>query len=541
MRLRFLLLPFLFVSSVLAQSVDLQLELMNQVGTDVSRKGDLVSGRVISPAQFQGDVVEGKIAELRSGSRQGGASVLTFNFSTLRHGGQVVRIKSRVKSVANSRGQADVDEQGRVVRQGSNRAGSSVKGANIGSRLGGLLGGGRGAAVGSLADVTAVALTDVTSDAPNIDFNAGSRLVLETSADGGGSLASLAPNQPMQNSPAPVHAPVSPVAEQGGQAQAGVDGQPQFATLKATFIPGEKTLFYDDFTDMGPDDAPAHFKVRGAGTELRAYGKVHQLTILQRTELAPNLTSLPQNFTYEAEIACEPEGGRVMSTLVLFSKTKEVFRLDLHITAAYWEFAASLRDPYSNLGSKRLETDGRKPARLAMWVQNGRLRVFYDGEKQLDFNQVEMAAIDRAELQHAFYGGKFIGYRMVRFAESTPDFGKVISSTGRYVTHGILFDTDSDHLKPESAPVRQSIARGLENNPNLKLLIEGHTDSVGSATHNMDLSRRRADAVKTVLVSQFNVETERLSTAGIGATKPIDTNDTPQGRAQNRRVELVKQ
>jgi OOP family OmpA-OmpF porin len=130
---------------------------------------------------------------------------------------------------------------------------------------------------------------------------------------------------------------------------------------------------------------------------------------------------------------------------------------------------------------------------------------------------------------------------MVRFAESTPDFSQVISSSGRYVTHGILFDTDSDRLKPESAPVIKSVARGLETNPNLKLQIEGHTDSVGSADHNLDLSKRRAEAVKAVLVSQFNVDAARLTTAGLGATKPIDSNDTPQGRAQNRRVEFVRQ
>jgi outer membrane protein OmpA-like peptidoglycan-associated protein len=112
---------------------------------------------------------------------------------------------------------------------------------------------------------------------------------------------------------------------------------------------------------------------------------------------------------------------------------------------------------------------------------------------------------------------------------------------GRYVTHGILFDTGSDRLKPESAPVIQAIARGLGTNPNLRLLIEGHTDSVGNAASNLDLSKRRAEAVRAGLVSQFSVDASRLTTAGLGASKPIDSNDTPQGRAQNRRVELVKQ
>ncbi len=83
---------------------------------------------------------------------------------------------------------------------------------------------------------------------------------------------------------------------------------------------------------------------------------------------------------------------------------------------------------------------------------------------------------------------------MVRFAESTPDFSQVISPL-RAVTSrtGSCSTPDSDRLKPESAPVIQSIARGLETNPNLRLLIEGHTDSVGDAAANLDLSKRRAE------------------------------------------------
>jgi outer membrane protein OmpA-like peptidoglycan-associated protein len=137
--------------------------------------------------------------------------------------------------------------------------------------------------------------------------------------------------------------------------------------------------------------------------------------------------------------------------------------------------------------------------------------------------------------------GVSVGYRSVRFAESTADFSDAITASGRYVTHGILFDTDSDRLKPESAAAIQGIAKGLAADPNLKLLIEGHTDSAGSAAHNLDLSKRRAEAVKLVLVSQFKVDAARLTTAGLGATKPMGSNDTPQGRAQNRRVEFAKQ
>jgi outer membrane protein OmpA-like peptidoglycan-associated protein len=318
--------------------------------------------------------------------------------------------------------------------------------------------------------------------------------------------------------------------------------QPELTAIRSTFVPGDKTLFYDDFTDMSGDDAPPHFKIRGAAPVLKVGGGIHQLTVAQRGSMFPNLTSLPKNFTFEAEIKMDNPVREIIN-LTLLSKMKPVFILSTSAMTKEVDLVASLRAPYSELGRKRAPASWAEPAKLALWVQNGRLRVYVNGEKHLDFNQVEMAPVDSIEFAHDFYGppSQSIGYRMVRFAESTPDFSQVISSTGRYVTHGILFDTDSDRLKAESAAVVQSIAKGLETNPNLKLRIEGHTDSVGNAAHNVDLSKRRAEAVKAVLVAQFNVDAARLTTAGLGSGKPIDSNDTPQGRSQNRRVELVKQ
>ncbi len=325
-------------------------------------------------------------------------------------------------------------------------------------------------------------------------------------------------------------------------AAAGATAQPEMTTLKSTFIPGDKTIFYDDFTDMTADDAPPHFKIRGAAPELKAAGNIRQLTITQRGTMIPNLKALPQNFTWETEIGANVVTGRVSFTMMLISKSKQILHWTMFGEGKQLDLVVSLRTPYQELGRKRLMgVNWGEPVKLALWVQNGRMRSFVNGEKQLDFNQVEMPPIDAIEFENGTLGaGASFGYRMMRFAESTPDFSQVISSSGRYVTHGILFDTDSDRLKPESAPVIQSIAKGLETNPNLKLQIEGHTDSVGAAAHNLDLSKRRAEAVKSVLVSQFNVDASRLSTSGLGSSKPIDSNDTPQGRSQNRRVEFVK-
>lgn len=321
--------------------------------------------------------------------------------------------------------------------------------------------------------------------------------------------------------------------------------QPEFKTLKADFVPGEKTVFFDDFTDMGPGDAPPHFKVRGAAPVLKEAGTVRQLTAAQNGTLTPNLTALPANFTYEAEVQFDVPKGRAGITHSFFSKNRETLQWVIYASQEATDLIVSLRSPkYEELGRRRItpRLNLTEPLKLALWVQNGRVRIFVNGEKQLDFNQVELPPTDRVELALGFLGaGPSTGLRSVRFAESTPDISQVINASGRYVSHGILFDTNSDRMKPESAAAVQAVAKALETNPNLKLLIEGHTDSVGNAAANLDLSKRRAAAVKAVLVSQFNVDASRLTTNGLGATKPMDSNDTPQGRAQNRRVEFVKQ
>jgi outer membrane protein OmpA-like peptidoglycan-associated protein len=112
-------------------------------------------------------------------------------------------------------------------------------------------------------------------------------------------------------------------------------------------------------------------------------------------------------------------------------------------------------------------------------------------------------------------------------------------STGKYISHAIQFDTGSDQLRPESINVIKEVAAALQKQPALKLRIEGHTDSTGDAAKNLDLSKRRAESVKGALI-RLGIGADRLTTEGLGQTKPMAPNDTPQGRAENRRVEFVK-
>jgi OOP family OmpA-OmpF porin len=105
--------------------------------------------------------------------------------------------------------------------------------------------------------------------------------------------------------------------------------------------------------------------------------------------------------------------------------------------------------------------------------------------------------------------------------------------------YGILFDTDSDVIRSESRPVLEEVLSVFKGEPEWKLTIEGHTDATGSDTHNQTLSRKRAESVAAYLRSG-GIDAGRLKTVGFGESKPVADNDTELGRAQNRRVELVR-
>jgi outer membrane protein OmpA-like peptidoglycan-associated protein len=140
--------------------------------------------------------------------------------------------------------------------------------------------------------------------------------------------------------------------------------------------------------------------------------------------------------------------------------------------------------------------------------------------------------------------GAFVGRNMDRQAaeikQTVP--GATVTREGEGILvkfdSGILFDTDKSDLKSAAQTNLQDLAASLQKNLNTNILIVGHTDNTGSDAHNMDLSVRRAESVKSFIVAN-NVASSRLTTSGKGESEPIADNTTVEGRAQNRRVEIV--
>lgn len=304
------------------------------------------------------------------------------------------------------------------------------------------------------------------------------------------------------------------------------------------FVPGERLLLFDDFTDMRPGAAPPHWKVRGASVTLDAPGR---LRLADDTRLTPNVAQWPANFTVEQEFVIDPkvdQGGmrwefgpgpgdpEVWLQLVFFPDGNQT--------------AVQLKAGDELVGEAQGKWNAGAPNTLQLWMQDGRMRVYFNGARLVDANQVTLAPPKFSMLEMRPGEGASYTLLRVRIAESAPGISQTLLSTGRFVTHGIHFDVNSDRLKDESLPVLKQVADALQAGAALRLRIEGHTDSTGDAAKNLDLSKRRAESVKQALVSRFGISAGRLATEGLGQTKPVAPNETPRGRAENRRVEFVK-
>ncbi|WP_296700113.1 OmpA family protein [Thiocapsa sp. UBA6158] len=134
--------------------------------------------------------------------------------------------------------------------------------------------------------------------------------------------------------------------------------------------------------------------------------------------------------------------------------------------------------------------------------------------------------------------GKPREQRMVTI--DAPEMARAIDATGRIALYGILFDFDQATVKPDSSVVLAEIATLLRSDAHLKLLVVGHTDNAGGFDYNRDLSQRRAEAVVTKLVQDHGADQARLFPVGVSFAAPVASNQTEEGRSQNRRVELVR-
>jgi outer membrane protein OmpA-like peptidoglycan-associated protein len=281
---------------------------------------------------------------------------------------------------------------------------------------------------------------------------------------------------------------------------------------------------------------------RGGVKVLRATGRSEILIPVGRT--------LPDRFTLEIDVIAPASAIHGSNEIVAFEGGPELDRGDQSANVAWSPGGAFILGGGQD-GSSAVTIPEALQPQLSDRVAH--LRVLMDGayfkmyvnDRRL-YNIPELAfkrdSVIRVLLDGVEVEGGAVYVTSIRLAESETDvLYDALAANGRWATQGILFETGKAELKPESTPVLKEIAATLKQHADLRILIEGHTDNVGTPAANLALSEARAAAVKTALVSGYGADTARITTKGLGDTKPAVPNTTAEGRAQNRRVEIVKQ
>jgi outer membrane protein OmpA-like peptidoglycan-associated protein len=333
---------------------------------------------------------------------------------------------------------------------------------------------------------------------------------------------------------------------------------------KFDFVPGEKIVVQEDFMQDAVGDFPDKWNTNSSGEVVTiSNNSGHWLMMPQPGTFMPEfIDTLPDNFTFEYDLFCingNKTGGwgtfhTVICQLPNRDKPQEWQFADnsfyYHIyggnstdaTITYTRKKNGTPETGNQIFTKQL-ADKNKSAHISIWRQKERVRVYFNEEKVLDipkaltpgvkYNSIiyYLPTVDEAN-QYAISN--------LRLAVGAPDTRNKLLTEGKWVTHGILFDVNSATIKAESYGTIKEIATVLKENADVKVKIIGHTDSDGDDKSNMDLSKRRAAAVKDFLVKEFLIDAARMETDGMGESKPVDKNTTPEGKANNRRVEFVK-
>jgi OOP family OmpA-OmpF porin len=305
------------------------------------------------------------------------------------------------------------------------------------------------------------------------------------------------------------------------------------------FVPGDKIVFEDDFRADTDGEFPAHWKlVAGQGVVNKVQDDpAFLLTDGNYAVVAPRVRGdayLSDPFTIELDYF-DKAGGYEKINIVLKSgdEEKTIF-VGYDVNADGFENNLAATYP----GDSEAFKD--KWHHAAIVFKNNQIKVYED-----QFRVLVMPDAGGFKPKTITIGGiadkdSPLMFKNVRIATGG-DMNLIdkLTKDGRIVTHGILFDVNQSTIKPQSMGAIAQIVKMLKDNPAVKIEIGGHTDTDGDAAKNMTLSQARADSVKKVLIDQ-GVDAARLTAKGYGATKPVDSNATPEGKANNRRVELTK-
>jgi len=312
---------------------------------------------------------------------------------------------------------------------------------------------------------------------------------------------------------------------------------------KFDFVPGDKVIFYDDFSGEEMGEFPSRWRLDEGVFEIAKQGGKNYILCTDKGSIRPKIATgaLPLKYTIEMEFYVK--GGDTRGHW-FFIKWYDDQGQEIGNFNTQDKHRTQLRLLDKDLALKELSTPlGGGIHTMRVMATQSTMKCYIDNErvanvpavegfKPADFGVYMDPWLD--EPNNPMLIGTF------RYAEGGKTLKQQLDEAGRIVTHGILFDSGSDKIKGESYKTLADIGALLTDNPTLRLSIEGHTDSDGADDYNMTLSQKRAASVRNYLIANYKIAAERLESKGWDESKPIDKNDTPEGKANNRRVELVK-
>lgn len=348
--------------------------------------------------------------------------------------------------------------------------------------------------------------------------------------------------------------------------------QDNHANSRFDFIAGEKVIYYNNFESDIKGELPAGWNTTGSA-EVVTINNSNWVKLLQNALfITDNTQSFSENFTVEFDLlldfkyqdalfpafsfgilssgALKPNSNAVLQNIMQYS----LLAVDLNTGIEQNSFTSLISyekgNEFFNSGEKpfkSLENMLGQVIHVSIQVQQQRFRLWLNTTKLLDVPQALPAKQIMNQMFfrvfESSYSNEQVGIYVtnIKIANGVPDMRSKLMKEGRFTTTGILFDVNTARIKPESYGILQEIATVIKSNSALKILIVGHTDADGNEADNLKLSKERSEAVKQMLVQEFSVPADLLSSVGKGETEPVSDNKTKEGKAQNRRVEFIKQ
>ncbi len=333
------------------------------------------------------------------------------------------------------------------------------------------------------------------------------------------------------------------------------------AYSKYDFIPGEKVIFFEDFSQDAVGDFPALWNTNGSAEVVTTnlYPGNWMKFVMNECVWTDALLKLPENYTVEFDVI--PIGGLENANMsgwnmrLMQAKNAKAwdagsapgnggleFSIEYFGRPSYHTWLYGKECEIAKLNGYKEGDEFKEKMNqkyhIAIWVQKSRVRIYQNQDKLFDAPKAFPTDCVKPDRLRFEYGAAMISN--VRIAVGAPDMRNKLMTEGKLVTYGIYFDVNKDVVKPESYGTLKEIAKILNEVPDVKVKIVGHTDSDGADASNLDLSKRRAASVKNELVKNFSVNGDRLVTDGMGESQPVAPNDTPANKALNRRVEFIK-